>query len=647
MKLTTLTCCAFLLTVTALTLSAADNAASTEKAKRALETLQSAAPKEAKALACKQLAVVGDAAAVPGLAPLLTDPELSSWARIALEVIPGSAADEALRVALGKAEPKLQVGIINSIGVRRDPQAVAPLAAKLADADASVAIAAAIALGRIGGEPAISALQKAAQTGNPTVRSAVAQGRILCAEQLQETGKSAEAAALYDQVRRSDVPQQRILEATRGLVLARGLDGLPLLLELLRAPDKNLHGLGLRTARELPGEAVTKALGAELAQTPAARQVPLLLAIADRSDAEVLAVLIASGRQGPAALRIAAFDLMTRAVNPACVPVLLDAMTDPDLKVIQAAKAALTVFPGAAVDSALVDRLAKATGNAQRAMVELAGQRHISAALPLLAKAAVDTDPTTRLVGIKATGEAANANELGAIVDLLAAARSKEEIAAYQAALEAACARLTDKPGCAQQLVPYLANTPVHARCAILHALGVAGTDKALEAVQTATTATDAAVRDAAVRTLADWAEPPALPALIEVFRSAQDDSHRFLALRGCVRLLELSEQPAAAKTKTFADLLTRTQRDDDRKVILSGLGMVADPAALKLVEPLLTNPAVQAEAELAALGIATAIVRTSPDDAKAVTTRIKTETKTPATRDRAAKLLNQWEKKN
>jgi hypothetical protein len=98
--------------------------AAREKQHQLIGVLQSDAPPAEKAIACKQLAVYGDKEAVPALAPLLSDANLASWARIALEVIPGPAADEALRAAAGKLQGKLLVGVINSIGVRRDPKAV-------------------------------------------------------------------------------------------------------------------------------------------------------------------------------------------------------------------------------------------------------------------------------------------------------------------------------------------------------------------------------------------------------------------------------------------------------------------------------------------------------------------------------------------
>ncbi len=89
-----------------------------------------------------------------------------------------------------------------------------------------------------------------------------------------------------------------MLEATRGAILARRADGLPLLLEQLRSPDNARFGIGLRTARELPGRAVTEALAAELPHTSPERQSYLLLALGDRSDDAVLPAVVAAAGSG-------------------------------------------------------------------------------------------------------------------------------------------------------------------------------------------------------------------------------------------------------------------------------------------------------------------------------------------------------------
>jgi HEAT repeat protein len=103
----------------------------------------------AKAKACQRLAVIGDKSAVPALAALLADPQLSHYARVALEPIPDRSADEALRSALGKVQGRLLAGVITSIGSRRDRDAIAALEKLRHDTDSDVARAADAALARI------------------------------------------------------------------------------------------------------------------------------------------------------------------------------------------------------------------------------------------------------------------------------------------------------------------------------------------------------------------------------------------------------------------------------------------------------------------------------------------------------------------
>ena len=114
---------------TAASLRAADDRnASPEKERELIALLRSEAPAAEKAIACKLLAIHGSAGSVPELSRLLENEQLASWARIALEVIPGSEADAALRHATNSITGNLLIGTINSIGVRRDAGAVELLA---------------------------------------------------------------------------------------------------------------------------------------------------------------------------------------------------------------------------------------------------------------------------------------------------------------------------------------------------------------------------------------------------------------------------------------------------------------------------------------------------------------------------------------
>jgi HEAT repeat protein len=189
-----------------------------------IRVLQSDAPLAEKAITCKRLAVWGTPAAVPALAPLLESRDLNSWARIALEAIPGSAADKALRDALDKTQGRLLVGVINSIGVRRDAKAVKPLVAKLNGGDADVAAAAAAALGRIGGSDASKALLAALKKAPASQRGAIALGCVLAGENYlaQKNNSSAQKAAARSNTRRDFGPWVGRHSAAPGTAPLRG-----------------------------------------------------------------------------------------------------------------------------------------------------------------------------------------------------------------------------------------------------------------------------------------------------------------------------------------------------------------------------------------------------------------------------------------
>ena len=81
----------------------------------------------AKAKACQRLALIGDKSSVLELAALLGDSKLAHYARFALEPIPDSSVDAALREALGKLKGPPLIGVINSIGRRKDAEALKAL----------------------------------------------------------------------------------------------------------------------------------------------------------------------------------------------------------------------------------------------------------------------------------------------------------------------------------------------------------------------------------------------------------------------------------------------------------------------------------------------------------------------------------------
>jgi HEAT repeat protein len=639
-------CVIFITVVASAGTVAQDRSSTNVKEHDLIAVLQSDAPKGEKAITCKQLVIYGTEQSVPALAPLLADKELASWARIALEAIPGPAADAALRDALAKLDGRLLVGAINSIGVRRDVDAVDTLVQKLHDTDADVASAAAVALGHIGGEQAAKALTKSLADAPAGVRSEVAEGCILCAEWFLAHDKTAEAVKLYDTVRKADVPDQRHLEAIRGAILARQSAGLPLLIEQLRSDDRKRLGVGLRTARELPGRDVTEALAVELDRLNPDRRPLLLLALADRSDSAVLPTVQKAAQSSSMDLRITAINILIRLGDVSCVPVLLKAATEEDAKLKQAAMETLVRLPGKDIDANLLARLPKAQGKLRQVLIELAGQRQISEALPAIVSSLHDTDAGIRGAAVRTIGIIGQDRQTADLVRLLQETNSSSERADIEGALLAICGRCG--AGCIPHLLPLTQSRDTNLYTIALHALAIIGGPDALAAVRSAIDSAEPTVQDEAVRILSTWPnnwpeDGEAGQALLMLATSAEKMPHQVLGLRGYLQYIrgnkELSNEQKVAKVK---DVQSHIKRPEEQRQAIAVLAEAPSVSALELLTTLAEDQAVAEEAYSAMVGIAGQdIPGVSKDQRRQVLQTVAEKSRNNGTKQRAQKTLS------
>jgi HEAT repeat protein len=171
-----------------------------------------------KAKACMRAGELGAREAVPALAALLSNDHLGMYARYGLEPITDPSVDEALRAALPKLKGNLQIGVINSIGKRRDAKAVPALARLMYDADPNIAQAAASALGNIGGAQSVTELKSALSKTKAMTRNTVADACLVGAERLLEQGQRDQALALYAFLSAPEIPKPVRLAALNGII---------------------------------------------------------------------------------------------------------------------------------------------------------------------------------------------------------------------------------------------------------------------------------------------------------------------------------------------------------------------------------------------------------------------------------------------
>lgn len=558
-----------------------------------------------KALACKRLAIYGSSAAVPELTKLLTDEKLASWSRIALEAIPGKEADEALRKASESLSGRLLVGTLNSIGVRRDSAAVESLSAKLKHADADVASAAAVALGKIGGQAVGDILSKALAEVPEKVRNAVAEGCVLCADRMLTEGNKAQAATIFDTIRQANVPKQRIVEATRGAILARdSKQGVPLLIEQLRSGDKVLFQVGLRTAREIEGNEVGAALIAELERAQPDRAALIVQALADRPGAVDLPTIIRVASSGPKEVRRAAIGSLGRNGDATCVDPLLKIALEADAELLQSAKAALVEIPDEAVSEQIIAKLPSAQGALLQLLIEVIGVRRIDATQALV-KALANPDKAIRTAALESLGSTVPQDQMSLLIEQATAPKNAEDGEVAMTALKTAAVRMPDADACAVALTAAMKKVPTATQVALLEIIAAVGSSKSLESLAAAAKGSDVALKDASTRLLGSWLKTDAAPVLLDLAQTGPVDKFQVRATRGYIRIIKQFVKVEKDRLAMCEKAFQIARQPDEQKLVVEVLRLNPSVGTLKLAIEATKMPGVKEEATQAAKLIA------------------------------------------
>jgi HEAT repeat protein len=599
------------------------------KEQELLAVLRSDAAEAEKAITCKHLAVYGSSSAVTDLAALLGNERLASWARIPLESIPGPEADSALRQAAGSGELSgvLLVGVINSIGVRRDPVSVPLLNGCLENADPQVRAASAAALGRIGTREAAAVLSRALAVERP--EEAVAEAGVVCAERLTAPGGSAADAAigrdLFHQIRLAGVSPQRQAEAWRGAILAGGPEGIDLLVQLLRSPSRRLFHMGLFTAREVghrPGDrpelasGVDAALVEELAVLrgkeasgvdgdPRSRRVIEVLADrhttrpAEEASQAVRIALAEAAAAGPTATRLAAVDALGRVGDATAVGPLLAVAGNADAEFASAVRRAIAGLSDPAVDEEIRRRLAGADGTTLPTLIALVGDRRIPATADVVGRID-DPSADVRAAALAALGSIAQLDQLDVLVERATA--TPEGFAVdqplAQRALREAAVRMEDREGCAAKLASALPKADMAGQVMLLEVLGEVGGRGALSALAAAAHSADVTLQDAATRLLGRWMTADAAPVLLELAQPVAPGRFRTRALRGYIRIARQFTLPDAERSAMCRRALAAATEEVDVKAILEILARYPSPAMLEVAREAARRPGLEDEAE-------------------------------------------------
>jgi HEAT repeat protein len=602
--------------VAAVTFSAPSLQAATpsEREAQLIAVLSSEASLFEKARACQQLGEIGSREAVPALAGLLSDVQLSAYARSGLEGIPGPEAAAALRNAAGTLKGPLLAGVLNSLGARRDAQSVELLARFASDPQSGVAREALLALGNIASPESIRILAGTLQNAAPSLREEAAAACLLAADRLRVAGDASAALALYEQLRKAEIPAACLSGATRGAILAHKQDQAAFLIEQLRSPKLILRNAALLTIREIPSDTLAKALNAELAASPPELQGQILLALVDCHNAESIFAVGRLTRAQDQELRQAAIRVLSRLGPEAAQELLAGLERKPSAEDKKLLLKGLAEMEGEKVNELLIARLRAAPQPKDVIdLIPLLEARRAVAASGELVRLAAGEDAGVKVAALLALQTLATPKDLPQLVAVLKSTRLESARAAAEGAIAWACRRSGPEAPAAETVFRELQQTsdPVQ-RNAWIRVLANVGYAPALPAIYAAARDPNTTVSLNAVAELGQWPNPAPMEVLLETLASAPAPAVRSRALGSVLDLAAVAADDAQCPAETVVKWLqpasSAARSASEKRRLLGILGRLKTEGSFRLLAAHLEDPELRAEAAAGIIQIAPAL---------------------------------------
>ena len=567
-----------------------------------LQFLKTDATSVAKMTVCRHLRVIGSDAAVPPLQAMLADDRAADMALYALQQIPGGAAGNALVQALETTSVATKIAVIAALGERREAAAVPALVPLLKQPALSSTVA--FALGKIGGDAAAAALV-ATYAGAPTdLKPVVAASILACADAWLAAKNTSAALRLYEPLS-SDmslpIPLRRAV--VMGRISAAGSGAAALLLNLLGGPDPILQEAAIaRIADVIPPEAIGPVCEL-LPRLPESAQVQVLAVLSGYPGQRVLPAVLQGARSNLMPVRITAIRALASAGDPSVVPLLAETAARTRGLEQVAARSALGMLKGRAVDEAILSLLTQTQSEDLETELLLSiADRRIFAAKRTVAAALASRSPRIRVQALKTLRVIGTPSDIPAALDALLQSADELERAEAEQTTAALARKIANADGRAGALKARLATEKnPEARVRYLGVLPLIGDRSTLPVLRAALEDDNPEVLDAAVRAFAAWPTSAAHDDIVRLARDSKSETHQLLAIRGLVRSVDLDpyRDPEAA----VADLKLAAAfswRPEEQRLVLGALVQFPCKGALALATELLKEPSVEVEAQAA-----------------------------------------------
>ncbi len=550
----------------------------------------------ARQFVCRMLRRIGPARSLPHLSRLLRDEKLSDAARFALQGHASPEVDRILRAALDELDGDLRIGVIGTIGQRRDEGAVPRIAALITDTDPVLAAACITALGEIGNSEAVAALDGAQPpTGLETLRQ---DALLRCADNLLADGAVADAQPIYFRMTSEELPVTVRVAAHRGVVRCQREGAVQALLVMFRSNKREIQQAAARFMVELRDIVDLVPIAEQLATLPISSCVMALSSLAFCQYRAAAPAVVRASESDDEAVQTAALSALGDVGDTSHVPLLAKAAAASDAAG-RAAAQSLARLGGEGVDDLIINSVPESEGPVRAALIRALAARRAAGQVPTYLEYAEDSDGLVRTESFRALALFATDGDLPSLLGLLDRELVKEDRTELEKAIVAVCRRMEDEDTAVDLLLAAYSGKPVTVRASILSLLGGLPGGKSLMALSTATRDESGEIRMVAIDKLGRWPDTSPLEILLGIARESEHADERSLAFAGALRLAGLPhDRTHDENDRVFRAVLDLARSAEERAMVLDAVAGIVELWIIDFITPFLGDETTKDKAQ-------------------------------------------------
>lgn len=518
----------------------------------------------------------------------------------AISYLPGKEADSRLLSILNQADNRQSNAIISTLGHRRNPEVVKPLYELSGNSD-HLYHAILAAIGNIPSQEAAELLSDLMNKQEEEQKWETADHLVQLADALTEKGL--DASRYYKEVFSVEAPKEIVYGAIRGLI-ASDSSPIDLLTEVFNAGNNELIAYVIpviRALQDVPDEAF---ISNGFEKLDSENRANFLLALADRGVKSVKARAIEAVNSEHKYARIAGLKSLNRIGDEADILLLAKLASESKRLEKELARKALYRIKGTSFDQSILKNLQQSEGAAKEELVLAIGQRKIMDGEVALLNLVPDVELTLNVAALRSLSAIGTSQAIEQLIrKSIHLSRSSERRQLIRT-LTILIERSVDLDGRGStSIITALDTVNLYQRVILIEILGNVAEEGTLDVLLSYLSSADQEVKRASITALSDWPTGQPLDELVLFFKGSNDKEDRVLVLSGIERMIDRAPNlNNDERAEQLTSLLGEANGDDERKILLSGMGKTGSLITFEAAIELLAYEGLVLEAQAAIL---------------------------------------------